>query len=197
MLTHRFTKPSPRRKTAVVLLDEVDQLYTKKQDVLYNMFDWPTHDHSHLILVAVANTMDLPERVFHQRVASRLGLTRLTFMPYTHQQLVSILQHRLTQFDCFTHDAIELCSRKVSAVSGDARRALTICQRAAEIARAKAGEADADQTPKVSCSLCVCACVCVYVCVCVCLCVCLCACVICLERLLHSFLPLPIWLCVH
>eukprot|EP00043_Microstomoeca_roanoka_P013905 m.136928 g.136928 ORF g.136928 m.136928 type:complete len:807 (-) comp15879_c0_seq1:157-2577(-) len=135
MLNHRFTKPSPRRRTAVVLLDEVDQLYTKKQDVLYNMFDWPTHDRSHLILVAVANTMDLPERVFHQRVASRLGLTRLTFMPYTHQQLVQILEHRLDEFDCFLPDAIQLCSRKVSAVSGDARRALSICQRAAEIAR--------------------------------------------------------------
>lgn len=99
------------------------------------MFDWPTHTHSHLILVAAANTMDLPERVFHQRVASRLGLTRLVFMPYTHPQLVQILQSRLDNSSIYDPDAIELCARKVSAVSGDARRALSICQQAADIAR--------------------------------------------------------------
>ena len=37
----------------------------------------------------------------------------------------------------FSGEAIELCARKVAAVSGDARRALDICRRAAEIAEAK------------------------------------------------------------
>ena len=43
--------------------------------------------HSRLVVLAIANTMDLPERIMMNRVSSRLGLTRLTFSPYTHDQL--------------------------------------------------------------------------------------------------------------
>ena len=54
-------------------MDELDQLVTPKQDVIYNFFNWPTLANSRLIVVAVANTMDLPERVMTGRVRSRLG----------------------------------------------------------------------------------------------------------------------------
>ena len=47
-------------------------LWNKKQSVLYNLFDWPTRPNSKLIVLAVANTMDLPERVMSNRVTSRL-----------------------------------------------------------------------------------------------------------------------------
>lgn len=58
---------------SVVLMDELDQLMTTKQDVIYNFFNWPTLDSSKLIVIAVANTHDLPERVMSGRVRSRLG----------------------------------------------------------------------------------------------------------------------------
>ena len=58
---------------SVVLMDELDQLMTTKQDVVYNFFNWPTLMNSKLIVLAVANTMDLPERVMTGRVRSRLG----------------------------------------------------------------------------------------------------------------------------
>lgn len=58
---------------SVVLMDELDQLMTTKQDVVYNFFNWPTLVGSRLVVVAVANTMDLPERVMTGRVRSRLG----------------------------------------------------------------------------------------------------------------------------
>jgi len=54
-------------------MDELDQLMTTKQDVVYNFFNWPTLMNSKLIVLAVANTMDLPERVMTGRVRSRLG----------------------------------------------------------------------------------------------------------------------------
>lgn len=54
-------------------MDELDQLVTAKQDVVYNFFNWPTLVGSKLIVLAVANTMDLPERVMSGRVRSRLG----------------------------------------------------------------------------------------------------------------------------
>ena len=59
---------------SVVLMDELDQLVTAKQDVVYNFFNWPTLAGSKLVVLAVANTMDLPERVMSGRVRSRLGV---------------------------------------------------------------------------------------------------------------------------
>ena len=44
---------------------------------MYNFFNWPTLAGSKLIVLAVANTMDLPERVMTGRVRSRLGEWRL------------------------------------------------------------------------------------------------------------------------
>ena len=56
-------------------MDELDQLVTPKQDVVYNFFNWPTLVGSKLVVIAVANTMDLPERVMTGRVRSRLGMS--------------------------------------------------------------------------------------------------------------------------
>lgn len=47
-------------------------LYTKRQSILYNLFDWPSRPNTTLIVLAIANTMDLPERVMMKRVISRL-----------------------------------------------------------------------------------------------------------------------------
>jgi len=63
---------------SIVLMDELDQLVTNKQDVVYNFFNWPTLVGSKLVVIAVANTMDLPERVMTGRVRSRLGLSKLS-----------------------------------------------------------------------------------------------------------------------
>ena len=54
-------------------MDELDQLLTSKQDVIYNFFNWPSLAASKLIVIAVANTHDLPERVMSAKVRSRLG----------------------------------------------------------------------------------------------------------------------------
>jgi len=80
------------------------------------------------------------------KIASRLGLTRLTFHPYTHKQLQDIVAARLSGLDSFSSDAIQLVSRKVAALSGDARRALDICRRASEIAESEAGDPKAAVT---------------------------------------------------
>jgi len=54
---------------------QLDLLWTKKQSVIYNIFDWPTRRDARLVVVAIANTMDLPERMLISRVASRLVCT--------------------------------------------------------------------------------------------------------------------------
>ncbi|KAL2266570.1 hypothetical protein VTJ83DRAFT_5922 [Remersonia thermophila] len=156
LLEREFSHPSPRRVPCVVLMDELDQLVTKNQGVMYNFFNWPGLRHSRLIVLAVANTMDLPERTLSNKISSRLGLTRITFPGYNHEQLMRIVQSRLEGVpgDIVDADAVQFAARKVAAVSGDARRALDICRRAVELAeadakaaakaRAKATDADAD-----------------------------------------------------
>lgn len=57
----------------------------------------------------------------------------MTFLPYTFKQLEEIVSARLKGLEAFLPDAVQLVTRKVAAVSGDARRALDICRRAAEI----------------------------------------------------------------
>lgn len=129
------------RKPLVVLMDELDQIVTKSQSVMYNFFNWPTYQNSKLIIIAVANTMDLPERMLTNKIASRLGLKRIPFVGYTFQQLGEIIRNRLQMLKeqnrrkvTLGEDALGFASRKVASVSGDARRALAICRRAVEIA---------------------------------------------------------------
>ncbi|KAL8643292.1 MAG: hypothetical protein Q9228_000099 [Teloschistes exilis] len=139
LLEREFDHPSPRRVPCVVLMDELDQLVTKDQSVMYNFFNWPGLRHSRLIVLAVANTMDLPERTLSNKISSRLGLTRITFPGYTYEQLQAIISSRLANVPgkIVEPDAIQFASRKVAAVSGDARRALDICRRAVEIAESE------------------------------------------------------------
>ncbi|CAF94103.1 unnamed protein product, partial [Tetraodon nigroviridis] len=143
LLERRFSKPAPRKETTVLLVDELDLLWTRKQNVMYNLFDWPTRRHARLVVLTIANTMDLPERIMINRVASRLGLTRMSFQPYTFKQLQQILTSRLNKLKAFEEDALQLVSRKVAALSGDARRCLDICRRATEICEQAAGAAPA------------------------------------------------------
>lgn len=133
LLTKRFCTRGSPQETTVLLVDELDLLWTHKQDVMYNLFDWPTHKEACLVVLTIANTMDLPERIMMNRVSSRLGLTRMSFQPYTHNQLQQILVSRLKHLKAFEDDAIQLVARKVAALSGDARRCLDICRRATEI----------------------------------------------------------------
>ncbi|WOK98248.1 hypothetical protein Cni_G06958 [Canna indica] len=136
LLNERFSNGSgvhkDERRPCVLLIDELDLLFTRNQSVLYNIFHWPTEPHSKLIIIGIANTMDLSEKLL-PRISSRMGIQRLCFGPYTYQQLQEIISSRLKGLDAFEEQAIEFASRKVAAMSGDARRALEICRRAAEI----------------------------------------------------------------
>lgn len=178
--------PRNKKRPVVVLLDELDALVNKTQDIMYNFFNWTTYENAKLIVIAVANTMDLPERQLGNKVSSRIGFTRIMFTGYTYEELKKIIEFRLKGMNNsffyentktgsayimedvqeeelpshikkvqlrMTDDAIEIASRKVASVSGDARRALKVCKRAAEIAEqhymAKHGYSyDGQQTSK-------------------------------------------------
>ncbi|XP_053550030.1 cell division control protein 6 homolog [Bombina bombina] len=121
----------------LLVLDEMDQLDSKGQDVLYTIFEWPWLSNSRVVLVGIANALDLTDRIL-PRLQARPNCRPqlLNFSPYTKDQIATILQDRLTQvsgYQVLDNMAIQFCARKVSAVSGDARKALDVCRRAVEI----------------------------------------------------------------
>ena len=50
-------------RAAVVLIDEIDMLLSRDQDILYNLFGWPQQPGAKLAIIGIANTLDLPERL--------------------------------------------------------------------------------------------------------------------------------------
>lgn len=151
-LNERFSDENKHRKDSkpcILLIDELDLLVTRNQSVLYNILDWPTKPNSKLIVIGIANTMDLPEKLL-PRISSRMGIQRLCYGPYNYQQLQEIISSRLNGIDVFEKVAVEFASRKVAAVSGDARRALEICRRAAEVADYRAKKSQFSSSGKVT-----------------------------------------------
>ncbi|WVQ81847.1 hypothetical protein IAT38_003974 [Cryptococcus sp. DSM 104549] len=131
----------PRSHTFVVLMDELDQLLTTKQDVVYNFFNWPTMRDSRLFVIAVANRMDLPQHLA-AKIKSRLGLQTVLFQPYDREALISIVRSRLVPHPLapskdpavIHYDSIRLAAARMAGTNGDARRVLDACRRAVEVA---------------------------------------------------------------
>jgi hypothetical protein len=86
------------RNVMVVLVDELDYLMTRDDSVVYNFFNWPMFPGSLLVVIGVANIMDLPERLT-TAVTSRAGLamSRMVFRPYEFHQIQQILEGRLQE----------------------------------------------------------------------------------------------------
>ncbi|GAM20563.1 hypothetical protein SAMD00019534_037380 [Acytostelium subglobosum LB1] len=129
LLHTNLSSRAKNRPLRIILVDEFDLLITKKQTIIYNLFDWPNRARSRLVIIAIANTMNLPDTLL-PRVQSRMGMHRLPFSSYTSAQITRIVRSRLEGLEAFDQDAIQMCAMRVSAVCGDARRALEICRRA-------------------------------------------------------------------
>lgn len=134
------------KKMVLMVLDEVDQLCGNKQAVLYTIFEWPSKQHSKLLLIGIANSLDLTDRLLLRLNANcELKPKLMHFSSYTKQQIVEIIKSRLQEagvMEIFPPVTIQLLAAKVSAVSGDVRRALDIGRRVVEIAEQqhKAGQ---------------------------------------------------------
>nr|CAB3229273.1 cell division control protein 6 homolog [Phallusia mammillata] len=127
----------------LLFLDEMDQLDSKHQEVLYTMFGWSSLKNSRMILIGIANSLDLTDRILPRLQArSDCKPNLMNFQPYTKDQLVKILQARVQQAknknnlsdpSLIDPMAIQFCARKVAAMTGDARKALDVCRRAVEV----------------------------------------------------------------
>eukprot|EP00891_Asterochloris_glomerata_P004486 jgi/Astpho2/4486/e_gw1.00067.413.1_t len=136
-----------RRGMLVVICDEVDQLASQDQEVLYELFALTKLPGSRLVLVAVANSLDLTERRLPELHARGCRPQLLQFPAYSRGQILSILQQRLNTLPgpVFATKALEFCARKMAAASGDMRRVLEAVSTAADICAQQAAVEEAER----------------------------------------------------
>jgi cell division control protein 6 len=139
----------PKKKNGdvhLVVLDEVDHILTLDLESLYRMFEWSMQKPSRLVLVGIANALDLTDRFLPRLKARNLKPELLPFLPYTAPQIKNIITKRLKSLapeaadnlvPFFHPAAIELCSRKVSSQTGDLRKAFEILRRAIDLVEAE------------------------------------------------------------
>ena len=103
-------KPSNRTRMTIVMIDEIDALLSEQmtgghasnknrarfQDALYRLFEWPCRKNSKLILVAIANRIDLLSRFLPLLERNNVEPETILFEPYNHVDVKNILQSRLT-----------------------------------------------------------------------------------------------------
>ena len=135
-------------KVYLVTLDEIDHLLTLDLEILYALFEWSLHRSSRLVLIGIANALDLTDRFLPRLKARNLKPQLLPFLPYTAPQIASVLTTKLksiplhdnTQPDHlpFVHPtAIQFCSKKVASQTGDLRKAFDIVRRAIDLVEAE------------------------------------------------------------
>ena len=134
------------RPMTVILLDEMDQLVSKAQGILYELFGLPTLPGSRCVVVGVANGINLVEVTLPRLAARGCEPVVVRFNAYDRDQLKLLLRQRLGSlpWTVFEDAGLELCARKVAAATGDMRRALNICAAAVDLCAREANEAAAE-----------------------------------------------------
>jgi len=122
---------------AIIILDEIDKLVNKGDDVLYNL----TRINSDLkkakvSLIGVTNDLKFTE-FLDPRVKSSLGEEEIIFPPYDANQIRDILNQRAEMAfkkNVLEETVIPLCAAYAAQEHGDARRALDLLRVSGEIA---------------------------------------------------------------
>lgn len=145
-----LTQTHPEFDSLVVVLDEMDCLITKDQQVLFQLFHCASHLKSSvlstkLILVGISNALDLTDKFLPRLRSNGFNPESLQFLPYTSDQIRQVVMRKLTslmdsekenavstQIPIMHPAAIQLCCKKCAAVTGDLRKAFDICFKSIE-----------------------------------------------------------------
>ncbi|KAL2860874.1 AAA family ATPase CDC6 [Aspergillus lucknowensis] len=129
----------------LVMLDEIDHLLAADAGVLQSLFEWSLQKESKVILIGIANALDLTDRSLPQLKSKNLKPLLLPFLPYNANQIANVIIDRLRSllpgdqtddpsFIPFVHPAaIQLCAKKVASQTGDLRKAFELIKRAVDI----------------------------------------------------------------
>lgn len=141
-LAKLFTTKKANSEMCLVLLDEIDTLLGGDCEVLYSIFEWAMHPSSSLILIGIANALDLTDRFLPRLKQRNVKPQLLPFLPYSAQQISTIISHKLrsllpdgttasSDFIPLMHPAaIQLSGKKIASQTGDLRKAFSLVRRA-------------------------------------------------------------------
>jgi cell division control protein 6 len=135
----------------LVILDEVDCLVDLDLSLLYSLFEWSMSPASRLILIGIANALDLTDRFLPRLKSKNLKPELLPFMPYAAAQIAEVLTSKLKSLmpegsatvPFLQPAAIQFCAKKVASQTGDLRKAFDICQRAVDMVEQETKDKDA------------------------------------------------------
>ena len=125
------------KKVVVIMLDEVDKLVRKGDDILYNL----SRVNSDLLrskvsIIGISNDLKFTE-FLDPRVKSSLGEDEIIFPPYDAEQIKDILEQRASlSFSpgALQESVIPLCSAFAAQEHGDARKAFDLLRISGELA---------------------------------------------------------------
>uniref|UniRef100_A0A0N5BPQ6 AAA domain-containing protein n=1 Tax=Strongyloides papillosus TaxID=174720 RepID=A0A0N5BPQ6_STREA len=119
-----------QNKFILLVLDEIDFLTSRSQEMLYMVFDWPAMFPEKVGVVGIANTLDLTHRLL-PKLKKGVEPTTIMFQPYSKDELIEILTETLKR-ECDDADSknIEYIARKIAAKNGDVRVAISIAKKA-------------------------------------------------------------------
>lgn len=157
----------------VVVLDEMDYLITKDQQVLFQLFNCASRANSSalttkLVVIGISNALDLTDKFLPRLRSNGLNPQPLQFLPYTADQIKLVVTAKLASLDeqdkenvrparppLMHPGAIQMCCKKCAAVTGDLRKAFDICYKSIEFVETQARKQEnflqltLDTAPKV------------------------------------------------
>lgn len=101
----------------ILVIDEVDFLWNRKEVLLYNLFELPYFGSSKIFMVVISNALG----ALSTKVESRIGGNRMEFRPYTARQLKSVVEAGLQGLSA-NEKSIELITKRVASSTGDIRK---------------------------------------------------------------------------
>ncbi len=126
-----------KKQVIIIILDEIDKLVKKGDDVLYNLSRANSDlKQAKVSMIGVSNDLKFTE-FLDPRVKSSLGEEEIIFPPYDADQISDILVERAEiayKSGVLEETVIPLCAAFAAQEHGDARRALDLLRVAGELA---------------------------------------------------------------
>ena len=125
------------KRVVIIIMDEIDKLVRKGDDVLYNLSRINGDlENARISLIGISNDLKFTE-FLDPRVKSSLGEEEIIFPPYDAEQIHDILEQRAGlafKSNMLDETVIRLCAAFAAQEHGDARRALDLLRVSGEIA---------------------------------------------------------------
>lgn len=131
------------RKMVILILDEIDILDDRHQEMLNTIFSLPKFKSAKVIIVGIANTLGLISSKLTRFSTLNIDpIKEVAFQSYDGAKIAGILMNRIQALNekhqLIENSAITYCAMSIAKSFGDARKALEIMRRSVELVEQEA-----------------------------------------------------------